>query len=287
MKSTKLLATVWAIGVLSVLAVLYANNNLSIRCQLICPSYIHHSGTSITFRLPRTDNVSQAKTLTLLYPGGAINLNSNKSGMFGLKSPESPGIYQANMSYDGVNLFSISFAYLGGLEYIPYILVGISIFMSITSISEYLSSLSDFELYVGDSVYFNPTPYSSNAIEVGRAIDTIRKSKSSKYKKIEFSEILFMMRGMHDFGVSPSKEIVAYMLCSAEDKRVCDNSSIPASFNYGKLCYDVAESYHATNFSRIPRSKMKKRSKHFPKHRFLPLKAISMMNEGDVDAWTK
>ena len=287
MKSNKLLAIVWAISILSILAVLYANNNLSIRCQLICPSYIYHSGTSINFRLPHTDNVSQAKTLTLLYPGGAINLNPNKSGMFGLKSPESPGIYLANLSYEGANLFSISFAYLGGLEYIPYILIGISIFMSITSISEYLSSLSNFELYVGDSVHFNPTPYSSNAIEVERAIDTIRKSKSSKYEKIEFCEFLFMMRGMHDFGVSPSKEIVAYMLCSAEDKRVCNNSDRSVPFNYAKLCYDVAESYHATNFSRIPGFKMKKRGKHFPKHRYLPIKVISMMSEGDVGAWTK
>lgn len=284
MNSVRLLIVVWAIGALSIAAIIYANGNLSIRCQLVCPSSIHRSGNAITFRLPRIGNESQVKTLTLLYSGGAIILNPNKSGVFGLKSPESPGVYSANLSYAGANLFSISFAYLGGLEYIPYVLIGVSIFASIASISEYVSSLSDFEFYVGDSVYDNVAPYSSNEIEIERAIDIIRLRKSSKHEKIGFSELLFMMRGMHDFRVSPSEEIVRYMIFSAEDKHICDNYDRPPPFNYGELYYVIKERCPTTNFKLISGLKIQEGRKRFPKHRLLSTRVIAMINEGAANA---
>ena len=278
MKSGRLLIAVWAVSILSILAVLYANSNFSVRCQLVCPSYIHHSGNSITFSLPRIEGGVQPKTLILLYSGGATILNSNKSSMFGLKSPESPGFYNVNISYGGANLFAISFIYVGGLEYIPYVLIGISIFMSITLVSEYLSFFSNLELYVGDSVYGNPTPYSSNAVEIERAIETIR-NRLPKYKKIRVSELLSMMRGMHDFNVSPSKEIIEYMLGSAEDKHMYDGFSRPL-LNNDEICYDLCERRSAANFNNITGFGRQKTTRHHPKTKSLPIKVISMMNRG-------
>ena len=213
---TKKLVISWTLSLATVAIFLALSGWVNVKCYIACPISLNYSRGFISFGL-NSRLASNTNSVELLYGKSSLKLHQSRPDEYSFGVPEKPGYYSILISSASETLFRVGFFYLGGIIYMPYIFVGLSIFLTLELVPNYIKDIRQLIPYAEENRSVSCFPYTNNSALVVNAVEILKARSSRPIRSVLSSDLKLIAIGLTEPEAQISQEVWDCILHSAED----------------------------------------------------------------------